>query len=91
MGEENPIENLGEEGYRSLGKMHLAPVRYTFVRGAFLTSDFRTSLGLGKVGSLTDFRKHVNHFNCRDRRIEYRLKLKLQLFGKDFGILSLRK
>ena len=29
MGEENCIEDLGQEGYCSLGKMLLGPVRYT--------------------------------------------------------------
>jgi hypothetical protein len=29
MGEENRIENLGQEGFYSLGKMLQGPVRYT--------------------------------------------------------------
>jgi hypothetical protein len=40
VGEENSVEDLGEEGYRSLGKMLQGPVRYT-VRVRSL-ADFET-------------------------------------------------
>jgi len=29
--------------------------------------------------------RHVNHLNCRDRRIGHRLKLSLQIVGKGFA------
>jgi hypothetical protein len=38
--EENSVEDLGEEGYRSLGKMHHGPVQYT-IRARSL-ADFET-------------------------------------------------
>jgi hypothetical protein len=43
MGEENCIENLGHEGYRSLGKMLQGPVRDTV--GAWSLADLETSDG----------------------------------------------
>jgi hypothetical protein len=51
VGEENSVENLGEKGYRSLGRMLQSPVGYT-VRARSL-ADFETTddvLNLVRVG-----------------------------------------
>jgi hypothetical protein len=51
VGEEKSVEDLGEEGYRSLGKMFQGPVRYT-VRARSL-ADFENPddiLNLVRVG-----------------------------------------
>jgi len=61
MGEENRIEDLGQEGYRLLGNMLQGPVRYT-VRARGLaelgTPDgFPISSGLVNLGSLAGVRK----------------------------------
>jgi hypothetical protein len=61
MGEENRIENLGQEGYRSLGKMLQGPVRYTV--WARSLADLETRDGFlnfvrgGKLSSLAAVRK----------------------------------
>ena len=96
MGEKHFIEDL-DEGYRSLGKMLQGPVRDN-VRSPRLV-DLETLDGfldllrvgyLGFAGRGQEVRpqRHVNHLNnCRDRRIDHRLKLSLQTVSEGCGFL----
>jgi hypothetical protein len=60
MGEENRIENLGQEEYRSLGKMLHGPVRCTIWARSLAdleTPDgFLNIVGVLNLGSLAGFR-----------------------------------
>jgi hypothetical protein len=98
MGEENRIEDLGQERYRLLEKIHESPVLYTI--WARSLADLETIDGLlnlvrfgkpGFAGRGQEVRshRHVNNFNnCRYQRIGHRLKLSLQCVGKGFGFLT---
>jgi hypothetical protein len=101
MREENRIEDLDKEGYRSLGKMLQIPVRYTVwarILGDLETSDGFVnlarfgSLGFAGRGQKIRPQRHVNNLNnCWERRIGHRLKLSLQSVSKGFGFLGLRE
>jgi hypothetical protein len=98
MGEENRIEDLGQEGYRLLGNMLQDPVRYTVWARSLAeleTPDgFLNLVRVGKPvfagrGQEVRSHRHVNNFNnCRYRRIGHLLKLSLQCVGKCFGFLT---
>ena len=98
MGAENRVEDMGEDGNRSLGKVPQYPVRDT-VRARSL-ADLQTLDGYvnlvrggelwfaGRVYKVRPQRQ-VNHLNnCWDRRIGHRLKLSLQIVCKCFGLLG---
>jgi hypothetical protein len=97
MGEENRIEDMGQEEYRSLEKMLQGPVRYTVwarsladleTPDGFLNLFRVGQLGFAGRGQKVRPQRHVNHLNnCRDRRIGHRLKLSLQSVGNGFGFL----
>src|SRR5215475_1910541 len=100
MGEQDSIEDLDQEGHRSLGKMLQGSVRYAV--WARSLADLETPDGfvnLVSVGELgfagrylkVRLQRHVNHLNnCRDRRVSHRLKLSLQSVSKGFGFLRVR-
>jgi hypothetical protein len=95
MGEEDSVEVLDQEEYRSLGKMLQGSVRYTV--WARSLADLETPDGFvilfrvgyfGFAGRRLNVRlqRHVNFLNNRwDRRIGHRLKLSLQCVSKGFG------
>ena len=97
MSEEDRVENLDQEGYRSLWEILQGPLRDT-VRARSL-ADLETPdgfLNLHRIGLLVFAGRghevrpqhHVNHLNnYRDRRMGHRLKLSLQIVGKGFGFL----
>jgi len=92
MCEENRVEDIGEEGNRSLGKMLQYPVRDTVQARSLAdleTPDSCVNLVRGGEMWFADRaykvrpQCHVNHLNNRrDRRIGHRLKLTLQVVCK---------
>jgi len=98
MGEDNRIQDLGQEGYRLLGKMHEGPVLYTVWSRSLadleIPDGFLNLVRVGKPGFAgrgqeVRSHRHVNNFNNgRYQKIGHRLKLSLQCVGKVFGFLT---
>jgi hypothetical protein len=101
MGEKNCVEDLDQEGYRSLGTILQCCVRYTVRTRSLadleIADGFVNSVRVGYLmfgGRRLEIRpqRHVNHLNtCRDRRVGHRLKLSIQSVSKCFGFLSVRQ
>ena len=95
---ENRVEDMGEEGNRSLWKMLQCPVRDTVLARSLAEVETPDSFVNIVTGGLTVVRwqglkvrlqRHINHLNnCRHRTIGHRLKLSLQIVCKGFGILG---
>jgi hypothetical protein len=85
MGEQDRVENLDQEGYRSLWEMLQGPVQdtvrprglaYLETPDGFLNLIRGGYLGFAGRGQEVRPQRHVNHLNnCRDRRIGHRLKV----------------